>query len=106
MYSLLENQRLRDADGKMRLAQSCIAEQQQAGLVHRILFHESACPHARLREMRERSLELEVRELTMLISLRNPLRPQQGAAPCPQLAIAAGHAAVRRSRNRLPSRSE
>src|ERR1035441_9525528 len=39
----------------------------------------------------------------MLISLRNARRRDQGAAACPQQAIAARDAAVRCFRNRLPS---
>src|SRR5208337_428829 len=102
------NEFLKNAHREMSLAGPDSADQQQPSAVSRIkLLHEArrADLGQRNRAIGSREIRRKVRQLAMLISLWNPRRRDQGAATRPQPTIAARDAALRRSRNRLPSRS-
>src|SRR5208282_3695962 len=100
------NEFLKKTHCEVGLAGPDSADQEQPSPVSRIkLLHEARGTDVgkRNRGIGSREVRRKVRQLTMLISLRNPRRRDQGAAARPQLAIAARHTALGRSRSRLPS---
>jgi hypothetical protein len=78
----------------VRFSSAGLPHQQKTGFVQWVLFHESARCHPSWCEAGKRSLKLEVGQLAVLVSLRNPSRGQQNLSPRAKPTVAAGDAAI------------
>src|SRR5581483_10707757 len=100
---LAENQFSYDAHGEVGLTHADTADQKQAGVVHRVLFHKLAGCHARRSQAAMWSIEFEIRELAMFITFGNARSREQGVGARLLPARTARHSPLSAIRDRLPS---